>query len=137
MRIVHFTSDRVTVYPFEGASSFGKTYRIGNEVVGEYTGNATSEQLPDYKGKWPIPPAREFQTVMDAQRFLQQLTREELIRLYKSTDPLVQDTVILFQMRNGEVNVESQIFADVVVAAVADGLLTQGRADELSKGIPL
>jgi hypothetical protein len=42
----------------------------------------------------------------------------------------------LFEIRNGEVNTESDIFKEVMAAAVTAGVLTQERADELSLGIP-
>ena len=58
MRIVQFDNTPnwpLVVYPEEGVSAFGKTLRVGNDVVGEYNGTQTDPALPDYPGTWPIP----------------------------------------------------------------------------------
>jgi hypothetical protein len=57
--------------------------------------------------------------------------------LQESTNEIIQDTYHLFEIRNGEVNTESDIFKEVMAAAVTAGVLTQERADELSLGKPI
>jgi len=83
------------------------------------------------------PPETRYMTKINAQEFMLLLTREEMKVLKNATDPLVQDTYDLFVTRNGEVNTESDIFKEVMAAAVTAGVLTQERADELSLGKPV
>ncbi len=91
-------------------------------------------------GAFIAPPEREpeqqYETVMDSQTFLLLLSPEELELLRLSETPLLVATEYLFRIRNGEVNTESDIFKEVMDAAVSTGILTQERADELSLGIP-
>jgi len=64
MRIVIFPSpERVTIYPFEGVSAFGRTRKIGGDIVGEYNGTATPAQLPDFVGTFP-PVVVSFRTLV-------------------------------------------------------------------------
>ena len=88
--------------------------------------------------KAPEPePEQQYQTVMDSQTFMLLLTRAEMKALQESTNEIIQDTYHLFEIRNGEVNTESDIFKEVMAAAVTAGVLTQERADELSLGKPV
>jgi hypothetical protein len=84
----------------------------------------------------PPPEAQEYKTVMDSQTFMLLLTRAEMKALQESTNEIIQDTYHLFEIRNGEVNTESDIFKEVMDAAVSTGIVTQERADELSLGDP-
>ena len=55
MRIIIFSNpDRIVSYPQEGVSAFGKTRRVGSDIIGEYFGAATEGALPTYSGEWPI-----------------------------------------------------------------------------------
>jgi len=76
-------------------------------------------------------------TVMRSEEFKLLLTRKEFNAFRTSTDPLIVDTVYLLINRNGVVDTESQIFADVMEAAVLDRILSQDRSNELSLGIPI
>ena len=82
-------------------------------------------------------PERRYIKVTDAETFKKILTRSEFLGFARSANPVLSDTADLFKLRNGEVDVESEIFSAVMAAAVSDGVLTQERADELSLGIPI
>ena len=75
--------------------------------------------------------------VMNAQAFMLLLTGTEFDAFMTSTDPLLVTIAKRFEMRNGEVNTESDIFKEVMDAAVSAGILTQERADELKLGKPI
>ena len=63
MRIVQFNNlGRIANYPFEGVSAFGKTKRVGADIIGEYNGTATEGELPNYGGEWPIPAPPVYRT---------------------------------------------------------------------------
>ena len=73
MRIVQFNNlGRIANYPFEGVSAFGKTKRVGADIIGEYNGTATEGELPNYGGEWPIPAPPVYRT---------HITEGELIEL--------------------------------------------------------
>ena len=76
-------------------------------------------------------------TVMTADEFKPLLTRQEFKAFRNSTVPIIADTFYLLANRNGVVDTESQIFSDVMEAAVESGDLTRSRADELTLGFPL
>ena len=99
------------------------------------TGSCVTDQ---YHDPALVPePEQQFETVMDAQTFLLLLSPEELELLRLSETPLLVATEYLFRIRNGEVNTESDIFQEVMDAAVSTGILTQERADELKLGKPI
>jgi len=76
-------------------------------------------------------------TIMDAAEFKPLLTRKEFKAFRNSTVTIVADTFYLLTNRNGVVDTASQIFKDVMDAAVSAGDLTQTRANELALGIPI
>jgi len=76
-------------------------------------------------------------TIMDASEFKPLLTRKEFKAFRNSTVTIVADTFYLLTNRNGVVDTASQIFKDVMDAAVSAGDLTQTRANELALGIPI
>ena len=90
----------------------------------------------DETGEITFVQQQQYQKVMDSKTFMLLLTRAEMKALQESTNEIIQDTYHLFEMRNGEVNTESDIFQEVMDAAVSAGILTQERADELSLGTP-
>ena len=101
---------------------------VSVSVGDTYNGDGTFSEAP--------PPEQQYKTVMDAQTFLLLLSPEELELLRLSENPLLVATEYLFRIRNGEVNTESDIFQEVMDAAVSTGILTQERVDELSLGAP-
>ena len=42
--------------PYGGVQEFGRTVVVDGNLIGEYKGDATEEQLATYQGVWPIPP---------------------------------------------------------------------------------
>ena len=136
MRIVQFPyAGGVVVYPEEGVSAFGKTATGGGFCFGEYFGVQTDPTLADYLGVWPVPNPPTYETVMDAYTFKLQLTDDEFDLWWDSVDVVLKHASTRLTARNDVVDVESQKFSDVMVAAVAAGVLTQQRADELSLGL--
>lgn len=54
MRIVAFNyPGGVVVYPFEGIEAFKNTEVIDGQVIGEYHGDASEEDLANFDGEWP------------------------------------------------------------------------------------
>ena len=103
--------------------------------VDSYDESVLGKHYNDETGE--ITFVQQYETVMDSQTFMLLLTRAEMKALQESTNEIIQDTYHLFEIRNGEVNTESDIFKEVMAAAVTAGVLTQERADELSLGKPV
>ena len=104
-------------------------------LVDSYDESWLGKHYNDETGE--ITFVQQYQKVMDSKTFMLLLTRAEMKALQESTNEIIQDTYHLFEMRNGEVNTESDIFQEVMDAAVSTGILTQERADELKLGKPI
>ena len=129
------TVNGVTQFP-DDESLFFNSFRDGAQLVATYTGAIPHPTIPDYVGSLVYDPIT-YETIMDGATFKLQLTEDEFNLFWASVDQELADAVVRLSNRNGVVDVESQSFAAVMVAAVNDAVLTQQRADELSKGIPV
>ena len=133
MRIVIFSNPgRIVNYPQEGVSAFGKTRRIGTDIVGEYKGNASEGDLPNYGGQWPINPAPTGSNVSKIE-FLDRMTNEEQEALITSNNP--KANVVLKRLElAGEINTaDPRVIAAVTLLETPAGgsILTAGRAAEI------
>ena len=67
--------------------------------------------------------------------WLDLLTETEMCALFRSTTQIIADTALLMTHRDGEVNVESARFNDVMTACVSEGIFTNDRVAEFKRGI--
>ncbi len=67
--------------------------------------------------------------------WLDLLTETEMCALFRSTTQIIADTALLMTHRDGEVNVESTRFDDVMAACVTEGIFTNDRVAEFKRGI--
>mgnify|MGYP003129113889 FL=1 len=67
--------------------------------------------------------------------WLDLLTETEMCALFRSTTQIIADTALLMTHRDGEVNVESARFDDVMTACVSEGIFTNDRVAEFKRGI--
>jgi hypothetical protein len=67
--------------------------------------------------------------------WLDLLTETEMCALFRSTTQIIADTALLMTHRDGEVNVESTRFNDVMAACVTEGIFTNDRVAEFKRGI--
>tara|TARA_R100000773_G_scaffold44298_1_gene44942 strand:+ start:6963 stop:7235 length:273 start_codon:yes stop_codon:yes gene_type:complete len=67
--------------------------------------------------------------------WLNLLTETEMCALFRSTTQIIADTALLMTHRDGEVNVESTRFNDVMTACVTEGIFTNDRVAEFKRGI--
>lgn len=67
--------------------------------------------------------------------WLNLLTETELCALFRSSTQIIADTALLMSNRDGEVNVESTRFDDVMTACVAESIFTSDRVAEFKRGI--
>ena len=67
--------------------------------------------------------------------WLNLLTETEMCALFRSSTQIIADTALLMGNRNGEVNVESTRFDDVMTACVAENIFTNDRVAEFKRGI--
>lgn len=67
--------------------------------------------------------------------WLNLLTETEMCALFRSTTQIIADTALLMTHRDGEVNVESTRFDDVMAACVTEGIFTNDRVAEFKRGI--
>ena len=67
--------------------------------------------------------------------WLNLLTETEMCALFRSSTQIIADTALLMSNRNGEVNVESTRFDDVMTACVAESIFTSERVAEFKRGI--
>ena len=140
MRIVIFSNpDSVVSYPFEGEDAFGATVREGTDIVGEYFGNATPAQLPDYGGTWPIP---EVVVVTYITEFKMDLWRDEVItsseweQLIDSNEQAIKKYLKQISGRNGDMSVSDTTYINCIQAGFNGMIFNALRRDELLSGIP-
>ena len=67
--------------------------------------------------------------------WLNLLTETEMCALFRSSTQIIADTALLMSNRDGEVNVESTRFDDVMTACVAENIFTNDRVAEFKRGI--
>lgn len=67
--------------------------------------------------------------------WLNLLTETEMCALFRSSTQIIADTALLMTHRDGEVNVESTRFDDVMAACVTEGIFTNDRVAEFKRGI--
>jgi hypothetical protein len=67
--------------------------------------------------------------------WLDLLTETEMCALFRSSTQIIADTALLMTHRDGEVNVESTRFDDVMAACVTEGIFTNDRVAEFKRGI--
>ena len=67
--------------------------------------------------------------------WLNLLTETEMCALFRSSTQIIADTALLMGNRNGEVNVESTRFDEVMTACVAESIFTSDRVAEFKRGI--
>ena len=67
--------------------------------------------------------------------WLNLLTETEMCALFRSSTQIIADTALLMSNRDGEVNVESTRFDDVMTACVAESIFTSDRVAEFKRGI--
>jgi len=67
--------------------------------------------------------------------WLNLLSETELCALFRSSTQIIADTALLMSNRDGEVNVESTRFDDVMTACVAESIFTNDRVAEFKRGI--
>jgi len=67
--------------------------------------------------------------------WLNLLSETELCALFRSSTQIIADTALLMSNRDGEVNVESTRFDDVMTACVAENIFTSERVAEFKRGI--
>ena len=67
--------------------------------------------------------------------WLDLLTETEACALFRSSTQIIADTALLMTHRDGEVNVESTRFNDVMTACIAEDIFTNDRVAEFKPGI--
>ena len=67
--------------------------------------------------------------------WLNLLSETEMCALFSSSNQIIADTALLMSKRDGEVNVESTRFNDVMTACVAESIFTSDRVAEFKRGI--
>lgn len=67
--------------------------------------------------------------------WLDLLTETEMCALFRSSTQIIADTALLMTHRDGQVNVESTRFDDVMAACVTEGIFTNDRVAEFKRGI--
>ena len=67
--------------------------------------------------------------------WLNLLSETEMCALFRSSTQIIADTALLMSNRDGEVNVESTRFDDVMTACVAENIFTSERVAEFKRGI--
>ena len=67
--------------------------------------------------------------------WLNLLTETEMCALFRSSTQIIADTALLMSNRDGEVNVESTRFDDVMTACIAESIFTSERVAEFKRGI--
>ena len=67
--------------------------------------------------------------------WLSLLTEVEMCALFRSSTQIIADTALLMSNRDGEVNVESTRFDQVMAACVAESIFTSERVAEFKRGI--
>jgi len=67
--------------------------------------------------------------------WLNLLSETEMCALFRSSTQIIADTALLMSNRDGEVNVESTRFDDVMAACVEESIFTSDRVAEFKRGI--
>jgi len=77
----------------------------------------------------------EARLIYPASVWLSLLTETEMIAFFGSTTQIIVDTALLMSKRNGNVNVTSTRFNDVMTACVAENIFTDDRVAEFRRGV--
>lgn len=147
MRIVSFVStDAVILYPFEGIGAFGRTVLYEGQIVGEYFGEASEEDLPTWEGTWPLTRA-EYKVSLTSGEVLQLLGATAYSAIYavaypsdgSSADP--QALFFLESAKNpyspdGLLIVNISPVTDAMAYFVYKGYIAQADADRIIQGQP-
>lgn len=139
MRIIIFSSGRIIDYsPFGGVENFGKTQKVGGNIIGEYYGDANEQELPTYTGEWPILKVSDFRKELTLREFILMLTPQEL-RLIEVKTKTDDDILMFWEIAKADRTID--LGDPVAVAGMAKlvdkNVLTQKRHDIIMLGVPL
>ena len=139
MRIVTFTSDRIVDYsPYGGVEQFGRTELVGGDIVGEYFGESTVGELPNYGGTWPIPVPISYKSEFLPLEFLRQMASAEIALLVADTNTTLKNYVeVRLQMKDLMIEPTDPAFIAFVGEMLVEGVVTLGRHDILILGVPV
>lgn len=146
MRIVHFTPESMgaIAYPGEGISAFGETKVYQGEVIGEYHGAATAEEIPTWGGVWPLTRV-EYRTRVSPGEMLALLGEAYVgikLAAYPPGGAAPDNTALFFidsantpYSADGLIVVNETPVPEAMAYFVFKGYVTQEDADRLMRGV--